>query len=126
MNWIDEIKRLSDDEYTNIVDVRRHLHKYPELSFQEFETAKFISSKLDELGIVHNTGIAGTGIHGVLKGKIPSDKCIFLRADMDALPIQEENTTEYCSNNPGVMHACGHDVHSASLLGALSILKKKE
>lgn len=126
MNWIDEIKRLSDDEYTNIVNVRRHLHKYPELSFQEFETAKFISAKLDELGIEHSNGIAGTGIHGVLTGKLHSDACIFLRADMDALPIQEENTTEYCSQNPGVMHACGHDVHSASLLGALSILKKTE
>lgn len=126
MNWIEEIKRLSDAEFDNIVQIRRHIHMHPELSFFEEKTAKFISEKLTELGILHKNGVAGHGIHGVLCGKKVSKACIFLRADMDALPIQEENEVEYSSKNPGVMHACGHDVHSASLLGALTILKKLE
>lgn len=126
MNWIEEIKRLSSDEYTNIVNVRRHLHMNPELSFMEEKTALFISNQLHSLGILHKTHVAGFGIHGVLQGKLESDACVFLRADMDALPIQEENQVSYASQNPGIMHACGHDVHSASLLGALTVLKKLE
>lgn len=126
MNWIDEIKRLSELEFENVVQIRRHIHMHPELSFLEVETSKFISEKLNELGILHKTGVAGHGIHGVLCGKKESDACIFLRADMDALPIKEENDVEYKSKYDGIMHACGHDVHTASLLGALTILKKLE
>lgn len=126
MNWIETIKQISEDEYTNIVSIRRHIHQHPELSFMEEKTAKFISDKLKELGILHKTGVAGHGIHGVLHGKLESNSCVFLRADIDALPIQEENDVPYKSVNQHVMHACGHDVHTASLLGALTILKKLE
>lgn len=126
MNWIETIKQISEDEYTNIVYIRRHIHQHPELSFMEEKTAKFISDKLKELGILHKTGVAGHGIHGVLHGKLESNSCVFLRADIDALPIQEENDVPYKSVNQHVMHACGHDVHTASLLGALTILKKLE
>lgn len=101
--------------------IRRHLHSRPELSFQETETARYISEQLTALGIPHQTGVAGTGITGVLSGGHPG-KTIALRADMDALPIHEKNEVPYKSQNEGVMHACGHDVHSTCLLGALRML----
>lgn len=118
------ISELSDKYFSKIVEIRRHLHAHPELSFQEFNTAKYISSILTENKIQHKIGIAGTGIVAEIKGKNSSEKVLTLRADMDALPIQETNTINYCSTIPGVMHACGHDVHTASVLGAVLILNE--
>ncbi|WP_240432933.1 M20 metallopeptidase family protein [Taibaiella koreensis] len=104
--------------------MRRHLHQHPELSFQEYETAAFVASELDKLGIVYEKGICGTGVVALITGRNPGRKCIALRADMDALPIEEENETEYTSRNKGVMHACGHDVHTSCLLGAAALLQE--
>jgi amidohydrolase len=100
------------------------LHQNPELSFQEFETAKFIAKTLKELEIPFQEGVAGTGLVALIKGKNPDKKTIALRADMDALPILEKNDVDYKSKNEGVMHACGHDVHTSSLLSAAAILNK--
>jgi amidohydrolase len=108
--------------FPDVQAIRHHIHSHPELSFNEHETMAFISGKLTDMGIEHETGVADTGIVALIKGKNPSKKCIALRADMDALPIQEANETEYRSQNDGVMHACGHDVHSSCLLGAARIL----
>lgn len=118
------IKEKTEQYFPEIQSIRHHIHAHPELSFQEFETAKFISGKLTEFGIAHQTGIAGTGIVALIKGKNPEKKCIALRADMDALPIMEANDVAYKSQNDGVMHACGHDVHSTCLLGAAKILNE--
>jgi hippurate hydrolase len=103
------------------IQIRRHLHAHPELSYQEFETSKFIQQQLQEMGIAFET-IATTGVLGIIKGKNPEARVIALRADMDALQITEENDVSYCSQNAGVMHACGHDVHTTILLGAAQIL----
>ena len=108
------------DEFTAL---RRHLHSNPELSFKEFETSAFIQKKLTEWDIPFEVK-AGTGVIGLIKGKDPQSRVVALRADMDALPITEENTVEYKSNNIGVMHACGHDVHTTCLLGAAKILSE--
>ncbi|RYZ54270.1 MAG: amidohydrolase [Chitinophagaceae bacterium] len=105
------------------MDVRRHLHTHPELSYQEFETSKFVQQKLAEYNIPYETK-ATTGVIGIIEGRNPSAKTIALRADMDALPITEENDLPYKSQNPGVMHACGHDVHTTCLLGAAKILSE--
>lgn len=104
--------------------IRRHIHQHPELSFEEHQTAAFISSLLSEWGIAHQTGIAGTGISGVLEGRSPGRRCIAVRAELDALPIPEANEVPYKSRREGVMHACGHDVHSTCLLGLLRILSQ--
>ncbi|ANH80133.1 N-acyl-L-amino acid amidohydrolase [Niabella ginsenosidivorans] len=101
---------------------RRHLHQHPELSFREWNTCAFIKTQLDALG-VNWEPVADTGVIAVIKGEHPSEKVIALRADIDALPITEENTVQYRSCNEGVMHACGHDVHTASLLGVARILQ---
>src|ERR1035438_9957981 len=104
------IKLLSEKYLSEIIQVRRHLHSHPELSFEEYNTSKFISEKLKEWNIPFADGIVKTGIVATLKGtKTSSEKCIALRADMDALPITEVNEVEYKSKNVGVMHACGHD-----------------
>ena len=114
----EEIKNIKDEIYT----IRRHFHRYPELSFKEFNTAETISQHLDNLGISHKKGVGKTGIVGEINfGPGPT---IALRADMDALPIQEENNLDYKSLNDGVMHACGHDGHMAILLGAANALSK--
>ncbi len=118
---IAKIKQLSEELLDEIISIRRHIHQNPELSFEEFETAKYISSILKNWGIDHTTGIAGTGIVGEIKG-MAEGKMIALRADIDALPIKENSEKPYCSINDGVMHACGHDVHTSSLLGAIKIL----
>lgn len=123
MNIQEKIKQIADSHYRENVAVRRHLHKHPELSFQEFKTAAFVASRLKEIGIPFKEGVAGTGLIATLEGRQPG-KTVALRADMDALPIQELNQTEYRSVNPGVMHACGHDVHTASLLGTAAILNE--
>jgi amidohydrolase len=106
------------------IAIRHHIHAHPELSFQEYNTASYISKWLTEWEIPHKTGIAGTGIVAILTGKNPSSRTIAFRADMDALPIQEQNTTDYTSTVSGVMHACGHDVHTTCLLGTAYVLKQ--
>lgn len=117
----DKIQNLSADIFDQVVGYRQHIHANPELSFKEFETSAFIKKQLEEWGIPY-TEMANTGVVGIIEGEIPSDKIIALRADMDALPIIEANDKPYASKNPGVMHACGHDVHSSSLLGTAYIL----
>ncbi|HLT42998.1 MAG TPA: M20 family metallopeptidase [Sphingobacteriaceae bacterium] len=117
----EEVKILSKQIFPEVIANRRHLHANPELSFEEFETSAFIKEKLEELGIPWES-MANTGVVGLLKGNLPSDQTIALRADMDALPIQEVAGRAYGSKNPGKMHACGHDVHSSSLLGVAKIL----
>ncbi|PLX07321.1 MAG: amidohydrolase [Marinilabiliales bacterium] len=107
-----------------LIKIRRYLHANPELSFEESNTSHYISTLLYEWGIDHKSGIGGYGIVGVLEGKNPDKKIIALRADMDALPIQELNAVDYKSLNEGVMHACGHDVHMTCLLGALKYLNQ--
>lgn len=106
-----------------IIDNRRYFHKYPELSFKEHNTSKVIAEKLEEMGIEVSTGIAQTGLTGLIRGSNPG-KTIALRADMDALPIQETSEIEYKSVNDGVMHACGHDGHIAMLLGAAKAINQ--
>jgi len=126
---IQKIKSLAHDLRDEIISIRHHLHAHPELSFQEAETAKYISQKLSSWGIEHQTGIGGNGIVGVIESQAASRKSqvgrvVALRADIDALPITEQNEVEYKSQNSGVMHACGHDVHSSSLFGAIKILNE--
>ena len=116
-----QIKRLAKEYAGEFVAVRRHLHAHPELSYQEFETSRFVQEKLTSFGIPFEIK-ATTGVIGLLKGKNPTKRIIALRADMDALPILEENVVDYKSTIPGVMHACGHDVHTSVLLGAAKIL----
>jgi amidohydrolase len=117
-----KIQQLASEILPEIISIRRHFHTYPELSFEEFNTSDSIASKLTEYNIPFKQGIVKTGIVAVIEGKNPSKKVIALRADMDALPITELNNCEYKSRNLGIMHACGHDVHSASLLGTAQIL----
>lgn len=120
----ENIKRIAKQNFDKIKTVRQHLHAHPELSFKEFETSKYISKLLTEYGIEHTTGHVKTGIVGVINGNVTASKTILLRADLDALPITEQNNVSYKSIHEGIMHACGHDVHSASLLGALIILNE--
>ena len=118
------IQKIAEKNFNEVVSIRRHLHMNPELSIHEFETAKFIASKLKEMNISFQDNVAGTGLVVIIRGKNDNGKVVALRADMDALPIHEANQVEYKSNNDGVMHACGHDAHTASLLGAASILNE--
>ena len=117
-----KIQELSSNLYGELVRIRRHLHRHPELSNEEVHTAEYICSRLEESGIPYKKGIGGNGIVAVIKGNKPGKGCIALRADMDALPIPEENPVPYRSEADGKMHACGHDVHMTSLLGAGKIL----
>ncbi|MDR3716841.1 MAG: M20 family metallopeptidase [Puia sp.] len=118
----EEIRRLSDEWFAAVVRDRRHLHAHPELSFREYKTSEYVKSRLDEIGIPWKP-MADTGVVGIIKGEKTSGDVIALRADMDALPITEENKVDYVSRNSGVMHACGHDAHTASLLGTAGILQ---
>lgn len=118
---VSKIKSLSEAYFGEIKEIRRHLHSNPELSFEEHQTAEFIERKLEEFGIKNVQRIASTGVTFCLEGSV-TGKTIALRADTDALPIQETNDTPYKSKKDGVMHACGHDVHTANLLGAAKIL----
>ncbi len=114
-----------DEIMPGVIADRRHLHQHPELAFQEFETAAFVAERLQALGIEEiRTGVGKTGVTGLIKGTGTdgSGKVLMLRADMDALPILEENQVEYVSQNPGVMHACGHDSHVSMLLGTTKVL----
>ncbi len=119
----ENIQSLAKKYKDEFIAVRRHLHANPELSYKEFETSKFVQGKLQEFGISF-TIMAETGVVGLIKGKNPSSKIIALRADMDALPILEENNIDYKSKTIGVMHACGHDAHTTCLLGAAKILNE--
>ena len=120
---IDTIKSLAKQYHEEFVGIRRHLHAHPELSYKEFETSKFIQAKLAEWNIPYKV-IATTGVVGLIEGKNASSRIMALRADMDALPIKEENNIDYRSQNDGIMHACGHDVHTTCLLGAAKILQQ--
>jgi amidohydrolase len=117
-----KIKQLAKDYASEVVANRRHLHTNPELSFQEYNTAKFVAQKLRDIGLTPQEGIANTGVVALIEGRNPESKVIGLRADMDALPIFEKNDVPYKSQNEGVMHACGHDAHTSSLLGTAKIL----
>jgi len=119
----EKIRQLAKKYSTDFIQVRRHLHAHPELSYQEFNTSAFVQQQLDSMGIPF-TVMATTGVAGLIKGKNPGKRTIALRADMDALPIKEENNIDYKSRNEGVMHACGHDVHTTVLLGAAKILNE--
>ncbi len=123
MSLAPKIKELAARYYAEVVRYRRDLHACPELAFEEVKTAAYIAARLKEWNIPFQTGVAKTGIVALLEGK-RSGKTIALRADMDALPIPEANTVDYRSQHEGVMHACGHDVHSASLLGTARILNE--
>ncbi|GAB7086460.1 M20 metallopeptidase family protein [Marinifilum fragile] len=123
-NLKNQIQEFAQSIETEIIDIRAHLHQNPELSFEEFKTSEYIQAKLDEYGIPYTNGFVKTGIVGKIEGKNPSKKVIALRSDMDALPINENSENKYCSKNDGVMHACGHDMHMASLLGAAKILNQ--
>ncbi len=118
-----QIQELAKKYANEFIDVRRQIHANPELSYQEFETSAFVQKKLTEFGIPFDVK-ATTGVVGLIKGKNPDKKITALRADMDALPIIEENDVPYKSKNMGVMHACGHDVHTTCLLGAAKILNE--
>lgn len=124
MSILNRIKELSHRFHAEVTGIRRHLHMHPELSFKEEKTAEFVWKQLDEIGISEKSRLAGTGIVALIRGKNPESKTVALRADMDALPILEANEVPYKSQNPGVMHACGHDAHTASLLGAARILQE--
>ncbi len=121
---IEKIKNLAAKYAPEIIVIRRHLHANPELSEKEFNTADFICKTLDGYGISYNRNVGGNGIVAKIEGQQPQVSTLALRADMDALPIYELNDCDYKSQNPGVMHACGHDVHMASLLGASKILNE--
>ncbi|MES2892674.1 MAG: M20 family metallopeptidase [Bacteroidota bacterium] len=118
-----QIRSLAKKYADEFIVIRRHLHAHPELSYQEFETSKFVQQKLSSYDIPFEI-MATTGVIGLLKGRNPEKRVVALRADMDALPIIEENEVEYKSTVPGVMHACGHDVHTSCLLGAAKILSE--
>jgi amidohydrolase len=122
MSLLEKIKSLSIQYSSEIVETRRHLHANPELSYEEFKTARYIGERLKSYGLSPTEGVATTGLTVEIQGKNPAKKSIALRADMDALPIHEANQVSYKSKVPGVMHACGHDVHTSSLLGTAKIL----
>jgi amidohydrolase len=119
----EKIRALAARYESESLQIRHHLHAHPELSYQEFETSAFVSQKLTEYGIPHRF-MAQTGVIGIIEGVDPDSRVIALRADMDALPIEEENDVPYRSTRPGIMHACGHDVHTTCLLGAARILQE--
>ncbi|MBR1643815.1 MAG: amidohydrolase [Bacteroidales bacterium] len=120
---IDRIKQLAHEYATEMIAWRRHLHRHPELSQQEHETMAYVASRLREFGLTPREGVGGTGVCALLRGAVePDSRCIGLRADYDALPLTEATGLDFASQNEGVMHACGHDMHTASLLGAAKIL----
>lgn len=121
---IEQIKSLSKSFLPSIIGIRRHIHANPELSFEEEETSRYIIEHLKSWGIAYESNIGGHGILATIKGNLPGSGVIALRGDMDALPIQETTELSFRSTKNGVMHACGHDVHTASLLGALKILNE--
>ena len=124
MLMIDNIKQLAHQYFDEVISFRRHIHQHPELSFEEHETSNYVCSILDKYNITYTKGIVKTGIVAIIEGKNPTKKTILLRADLDALPIEEKNNVAYKSQNAGIMHACGHDAHTASVLGTAIILNQ--
>jgi len=122
-NIKESIRQSVKNNLEKIISDRRHIHRHPELSFEEHETSAYVASRLDEMGISYKKGVAGTGILATIEGN-EEGKVIALRADMDALPIQEETGLSFASENDGVMHACGHDMHTAALLGVAKTLSE--
>lgn len=120
----EKIKSLAKAYKEEVIQTRRHLHANPELSFHEYKTAAFVKQRLLEIGVTKIESKADTGWAALIEGRNPGKNTLALRADMDALPIIETNDVSYKSQNPGVMHACGHDAHTASLLGAAKILNE--
>ncbi|MBR1769617.1 MAG: amidohydrolase [Bacteroidales bacterium] len=118
------INELVEQEFDYVVGIRRRLHQNPELSKQEKETSELICKELDLIGVEYNNSLYGYGIFGYIDGRNPDSECIGLRADMDALPIEEKTSLPFASKNRGVMHACGHDVHMATLLGTIRVLNR--
>lgn len=119
----ENIRQLAKKYAPESIEIRHHLHAHPELSYQEFKTSAFVQEQLKKMGIPYGV-MAGTGVVGLIEGKNPGSRVVALRADMDALPIQEANDVSYRSQNAGVMHACGHDVHTTVLLGASRVLQE--
>lgn len=122
MSLLSRIQQQADTLHPEVISWRRHFHAYPELSFQEVKTQVFVMEQLTKIGITHIQKIANTGIVALIEGKNPNKRVVALRGDMDALPIYEQNDVAYKSVHEGVMHACGHDVHTSCLLGAAKIL----
>ena len=120
---LNQVKHLAAELKEEVIAHRRHLHAHPELSFEEVKTSNYVAGQLDAMGLPYTRNVGGHGIVVVIEGNDPASKVVALRADMDALPILEANDVPYKSTNPGVMHACGHDAHTASMLGAAKILK---
>ncbi|MBS3807234.1 MAG: amidohydrolase [Bacteroidales bacterium] len=120
-----QIRKLARKYFEEVVEIRRHIHQYPELSFHEYDTARYLESLLHKMGL-ESRRVAGTGLTGMLGMTDESKKTIALRADIDALPVFEKNKLDYSSKYEGRMHACGHDAHSAMLIGALKILRDME
>jgi len=121
---IDKIKNIANSIADDVIGYRRHLHANPELSFEEYKTSEFIQTILKENDIPFKSGIVKTGVVACIEGRNPQSKVIALRGDMDALPIQEDTDLPFASKNEGVMHACGHDIHTSSLLGCAIILNQ--
>ena len=121
---LNHIKELASKHAEEVIAIRRHIHQFPELSFEEINTSAYVCSILDKHHIAYTKGIVKTGIVAIIEGKNPSKKTLLLRADLDALPIEEKNEVSYKSQHPGVMHACGHDAHTASVLGTAIILQQ--
>jgi amidohydrolase len=122
--FVSKLHKRVDEIFEKVKGYREHLHENPELSFQEYNTMNFVSEQLTKIGISHERNVAGTGVVGIIRGyhHSPDQPCLGLRADLDALPILEGNEVSYKSKNEGVMHACGHDVHTSILLGAAELL----
>jgi amidohydrolase len=118
-----KIQELADEYFTEVNNIRQHIHRHPELSFQEFETSAYIQEQLRKAEIPFKTGFVKTGILGIIEGRNPGKRVIALRAELDALPIEEQNNIPFKSEHTGRMHACGHDMHMASLLGTAKILQ---
>ncbi|MCL4141962.1 UNVERIFIED_CONTAM: hypothetical protein GTU68_024577 [Idotea baltica] len=124
MSTLERIKQLASAYADDTIAVRRHIHANPELSYEEYETARYVADQLRQMGLDPVEGVAETGVTAMIEGRNPGSKVVALRADMDALPIVEANDIPYKSKNEGVMHACGHDVHTSSLLGVARILNE--
>lgn len=120
-----QILAKADELFEEVKAIREHIHQHPELSYQEFNTMAYVAEQLKTMGIAYKSGVADTGVVGLIKADhhTGEENCTALRADLDALPILEKNEVSYCSKNEGVMHACGHDVHTAVLLGAAKIIQ---
>jgi amidohydrolase len=118
------IKTLAEKYFNRVVELRRAIHAHPELAYEEEATARLVRTELEHLGWKVLAPMAKTGVVALLECKQPDSRCIGLRADMDALPIQEQNNCSYASVHAGKMHACGHDAHTANLLGVAMILSE--